>query len=1029
MNAEPSLRTPSLSARPARVALALVVLAASASAQSQGVVTRVLNRPLERAPGGGFQFPLVSPDGENVVYSSDPEGDFTWVLNSCPLNGSGAPVTLDALGLLGFTLDGKRCLVLDDADGDGAHEIALVPTTGGASAQVLDELVPGGTVQSVVFTEDKQRLLYLADRDTRDVTELYRVSLAGGPGVRLSAPLPAGQRVLDFRLAPDQVRAVYAEGPLSSIVALSSVAIDGSAPVSPLPVALAPGRSIRAWDLDSAGTRVLYVADADVDEVFELHSIAADGSQPPLRLSAPLAPGFDVDLFWQPDPSRVLFTVTDAPNTFPGAIGFVELYVVPIDGSQAPVLLASVPEVQLVRPVGQRVVLVARDAIVPSSWRLLSASIDAPAPLLDLSGPLSLVSDVQAALGGKRALLSAVRTLGGPGELFSVPVDGSAALVRLNPALLPPGGGVVVSPLDGIPTWWEMRAGVLFTVRLSGNEPAELFLAPSDGSAPARRLASGPVRELFPATSPLFFWSGGVPVRDFGRALFVGNGSLQSVALSDGPKPVTLEAGSRASVVGRVQAFDLSAAGERALYVAQEEEDGTVEAQLYSVRTGERPERVRIPVDPLDNLESVRLSPDGTRAVFTVLRGAERHLFGVASAGGLPALLSGPGETVVGAVHFSPDGARLVYFATLGGRTELFGAPLDGSAPSVLLSAALPVGALPENVAFSADGARIAFRSAARELYTVPANGSQAALHFPATHEVEGDFALSSDGASVVFRTNPDGGRKGELFIAPSDGSAAPERLNGLLPTGNDVRAFVPTRAADRAFYLAGQDTPGVVELYSVPTDGSAAPIRMHAPLSGGRDVAELRLSADERWVVFRADARVDNQDELFAVPTDLSRAPVRLSGAFVAGGDVLEFALTPDSRRVVYRADAQVDGREQLFSVPIGGARAPDRLRSPVHPSGKVHSFRISADSRAVAFLAERPEAERCSLVSAFLDGAKPVELTGPFLFRTFDPLFEYDLGPDGRSAAYRVSPAIGEELRFARDEGSTPALRGPSK
>src|SRR5262245_39757414 len=78
------------------------------------------------------------------------------------------------------------------------------------------------------------------------------------------------------------------------------------------PLARPLGGDVGAALLTPDGTRAVYVADGDVDDLLELYSAPTDGSQAAVKLNAPLAPRqrvVDSGLRLSPSGARVLFQI------------------------------------------------------------------------------------------------------------------------------------------------------------------------------------------------------------------------------------------------------------------------------------------------------------------------------------------------------------------------------------------------------------------------------------------------------------------------------------------------------------------------------------------------------------------------------------------------------------------------------------------------------------------------------------------------------------------------------------------------
>ena len=180
---------------------------------------------------------------------------------------------------------------------------------------------------------DGSRIVYRADQDVDDVFELYSVPFGGGPSVKISGPLVDGGDV-DFlyEIVPDSSRVVYfADQDTDDVMELYSVPIDGGAPPVKLNGDLVAGGSLNTFDFEISpdGSRVVYLADQDVDDSEEVFSRRIDGSGMPVKLNGPMLidDGDVMDFVISPDSSTVVYRAEQD-------IEFTEeLYSRPIDGS------------------------------------------------------------------------------------------------------------------------------------------------------------------------------------------------------------------------------------------------------------------------------------------------------------------------------------------------------------------------------------------------------------------------------------------------------------------------------------------------------------------------------------------------------------------------------------------------------------------------------------------------------------------------------------------------------------------------
>jgi len=298
-------------------ALALFLLSLSTAGQNYRLSDPL---PAGRAVNS-FQ---ITPDGSRAVYLANPVVSQFYELFSVSTNGAQAPVTISTTPAIGtiqtfrVSPDGQRVAFVGDTEEDGVGHLYAAPVDGSAGPVRLDGiLVSGGDVSAYQFqfTPDGGRVIYLADSGMDERFELHTVPADGSsPPSVLGGPLVAGGDVLGgFAVSPD-------------------------------------------------GNRVAYVADQDANDVFELYSVPADGSSASVKLSGTMVFGGDVSFgpLIGPDGTRVLSLADQNVN------GVVELFSVPIDASQAPVKLNNpvtegVTGESKIDPTGERVFFLVKE--------------------------------------------------------------------------------------------------------------------------------------------------------------------------------------------------------------------------------------------------------------------------------------------------------------------------------------------------------------------------------------------------------------------------------------------------------------------------------------------------------------------------------------------------------------------------------------------------------------------------------------------------------------------------------------------
>jgi len=723
---------------------------------------------------------------------------------------------------------------------------------------------------------------------------------------------------------------------------------------------------VDSFELSADGTRALYLADASASETrLQLFTVPVDGSAAPLQLTqAELADVTAPRL--TADGLRAVFLL--------GFPGLTRLYCVPLDGSQSPNPLngamvpgGTVPSFRLA-PLGERVVfLAAKEAT--GVFELYSREADGAAEPVKLSGPMVAGGDVQAEYAispdGSWVVYRADQDANDVFDLYAVPIDGSAAPVRLNlTRTLGDVQGDFVIAADSL--------GVVYRADQDADEVFELYVVRIDGTfAPVKR----------------------------NPALVAG---------------------------GDVLSFRLSGVNDRLLYRADQDTDERIE--LYSVRavTGGAPQKLNGALGSSD-VSDMRLSADATRVVYRVDRtGFPAQLFGVPANGAAAAVQLSAVPAGRNLVSFEVPAAdeRVLYvqIAGFGTSAELFSAPLDGSQPPLRLSAPQSGSALGARLqGVLADGTVLYLADpqtlAHDELFRVPLDGSASPVRLSGPL-VSGGLVRSargtSDGARIVYLANQDSDQGLELFGVPTSGGQ-PRRLSGPKPLGatvGDVVAFELSADGSRAAYAAQQGSSTFYDLYGVATDGSGHPRPLNRPLSGIDGIGEFALSPDGARVVYEILRDNSFTVELHSAPSDAAGADVRLDPPADFGGGFFQvvdrFVITPDSSQVVYLADQDTNDVFELFVVPTDGSQPSARLHPPLGPLTSLQEFGLSPDGAWVVY--SQSSLAGLELYSLPLDGHQPpTRLNAPFVAggslggdENFGFFFAWRIAPDSSRVVY---------------------------
>jgi Tol biopolymer transport system component len=640
--------------------------------------------------------------------------------------------------------------------------------------------------------------------------------------------------------------------------------------------------------------------------------------------------------------------------------------------------------------------------------------------------------------------------VGGAVEVFSARVDGSE-IVRLDPDL-GPFQLVFDIALSSDEAW------VAILVRADGENPFELYLVPSDGSQPARKISGALVSggnveadfafrpdsravlyradqetdgvvELFAAGllgSPPVKINGSMVPGGSVESFRIAPDGLSAAYLADERTNDTLELfgvylGSPMSAPRRLnrtlvaggQVLDFAYAGDRRV-VYRAFQDSTRDAELYANSFGSGVRKLNPPFASAGDVLEFQVSPDGTRVVYRVAHDVNGsvELFSSPSDASQVARNLHPNlaqlEKVLLPYSISPDG-RWVLHSTGRGRTgALFSAPIDGSlAPRALAGT---TGRTNGTEAISPDSRSVVAVEEGVRLFSAPLDGSgpSVILREPLHASMSG-VRFASPQFALFLETPTGSARDGSthLLSVPIDGSADASRISRFRPqTVGDVSYFELSPSGKQVAYFAGQAFPGVMELFLTTTGGGGVPRRVNDPLVDP-DVSSVSFRPDGQRLAFVTGTYADSALE--SAPTDGSAPPIVLDRGILYGT-----VWSVDGARVVYtRSD--IDLRTELVSSLVDGAGTPIVLNAPLVAGGSVAElpeFQLSSDGRWVVYVADQDVDERFELYRAPIDGrAAPVVLSGA-------------LGPDEDVVAFELAPDSSRVLFSVADSPSSRTL-----
>jgi len=468
-----------------------------------GGTPTMLNNVTSENGVSGF---ILSPDGGRVVYGVDND------LFSVPVEGpKTASVKLHTggtnIGYITISPDSSRVVYPVIENMFSARELYSIPIGGGEAVRLNGDMVELGSVDYyyIVVSPDSQHVVYRADQETFAVDELYSVPIDGpvSAGVKLNNTLPEGGDVdfKNFAVSPDSSRVVYvADQDVDEVDEIFSVPITGPAISGvklndPLPL----GGDVVNFKINPDSSSVIYRADQETNDILELYNVTIKGGSR-VKLNHEMeiergSIGDDVHAFeLSPDGGKVVFEASwvNHIQNYPDfgnifSFNVYELFSVPINGPASEEIKIWEPSVKVGYGNGDRYA----DEKPPYASSLSAAN----RPICDISFNHR----------GSTVVYRSEYPNAGYCVLWRVPVDGSIPAEKLYDAddsTLPEIDRYQITKDDSCVVYSmsydsiqaaNAEGSLYTTLDLEENGQTELFSVPIEGPAEASEKLNGPL--------------------------------------------------------------------------------------------------------------------------------------------------------------------------------------------------------------------------------------------------------------------------------------------------------------------------------------------------------------------------------------------------------------------------------------------------------------------------------------------------------------------------------------------------------
>jgi hypothetical protein len=858
--------------------LALTSLVTQPTAQGQATLAATRKLSAITAADGLVKDARIA--GDYIIYLANYDTENRYDLYSAPL--AGGAVTrltagLPAAEIKTFAVTSAGHVVFSARHGAGNRPYLYSASAADGTLTLLGPTYPTSprpmTGSQLIFGLAGERVIFGVDAQIPNGFELFSVPISGGPVARLSPELPpvnffypAPFWVTKFAIddgAGLHVAFTVRQGPVPQGGGLYAVPADASVP----PALIGAGGD--TFDLTPDGQRVVYLSDS------ELRTIGFDGSGDTL-----IDTGSPILFTITPDSARVVYSLSGMAGTIKSAL---------LAGG-APVTITADA-----RYAAQYTFQLSPDGTsVFYNDSSYSALLVAPV----LGGAGQTVFNTPASINGfthdgGHAIFLGIDN--GASALYSYPMAGGLARRIDDPA----------DSAGGILSFDRVIAGdrVLYAASNAAAEGVFQLYSASVAGGPSIPLSGnlGTDQELIwargaVASGTVIFTSGtrnNGPTR-WRRLYAVPADGSTAKRLVDTPR----------SPVGDVISFATSPTDGRAVYLADQEQDGVV------------------------------------------------HLYSVPLAGGVATKLNFA-EQRVSSFKISPAGGRVLYQARVGmaGSEVLYSVPISGGSPTQVGTDVAPGQGI-SDFRFTPDGAHILYQVGivgtppTQTLYSVPATGGNAVV---VAENVE-RFAIDPTGARVAFVA---GANPAVLKSAPVTGGSST-----TLGPVNESGPLLFTADGAQIVYETAGGFFGILTIVSQPLAGGD-PITL-VEAGGMLENPTIQLSADSDAILYGGQVARENSNQPFSFR--IQRIPLAGGAAMMLAtpslpadsyAPLLSFAQAVGGGPLVYHLRSSAPGDmvvQTLASVPATGGMETTLLSSTGLNSAPL-AFRLSDDGSQVLF------------------------------------------------------------------------------
>jgi hypothetical protein len=285
----------------------------------------------------------------------------------------------------------------------------------------------------------------------------------------------------------------------------------------------------------------------------------------------------------------------------------------------------------------------------------------------------------------------------------------------------------------------------------------------------------------------------------------------------------------------------------------------------------------------------------------------------------------------LGAGRVTPDETKMVYLAdqSVVGQNEIYVVAFATPGVATKVNGALQAMGNVSDFRITPDGLRVVYRAdqdadGVEELYVVslatPGMSTKLSGPLVAGGSVA-DWRLAPDGTRVYYTADGLTNGQNDLFAVALGTPGTAVRLNpAFADATRQVRSFTVAQDSTTVYYVADQDTAGVLEMYRANVGAPGASTKMSGTLGAGGTLQTTQpiLNLAGTHVIYRADPNGGGVTNAYVVPVASPGTAVQANDSFVAGSTGVGQAFwTEDGSGILYDAEQATLGTREIWFVP----------------------------------------------------------------------------------------------------------------